>query len=66
VKIGISFGVAIFPDDAEDMESLCIAADLRMYENKRKGALAEPEQDADRPNGKKAGKSEANPRDMGR
>ena len=35
VKIGASFGVAVFPDDAEDMEQLCIAADTRMYENKR-------------------------------
>lgn len=35
VKIGVSFGIAIFPDDALDMEALCIAADQRMYENKR-------------------------------
>jgi diguanylate cyclase (GGDEF)-like protein len=35
VPIGVSLGVAIFPDDAEDMETLCITADLRMYENKR-------------------------------
>ena len=35
VKIGASFGVAVFPDDAADMEALCIAADLRMYEDKR-------------------------------
>lgn len=35
VAIGASFGVAIFPDDAEDGEALSIAADLRMYENKR-------------------------------
>jgi len=31
VQVGASIGVAIFPDDAQDMESLCIAADLRMY-----------------------------------
>jgi diguanylate cyclase (GGDEF)-like protein len=29
--IGASVGVAIFPEDAHDMESLCIAADRRMY-----------------------------------
>jgi diguanylate cyclase (GGDEF)-like protein len=38
VRIGASLGVAIFPDDAPDMESLCIAADLRMYDNKRENA----------------------------
>jgi diguanylate cyclase (GGDEF)-like protein len=31
VRIGASVGIAIFPEDARDMESLCIAADLRMY-----------------------------------
>jgi diguanylate cyclase len=35
VRTGASFGVAIFPDDAADLEALCIAADQRMYENKR-------------------------------
>lgn len=40
VKIGISFGIAVFPDDAQDMDALCIAADMRMYENKRTGRLA--------------------------
>ena len=39
VKIGISFGIAVFPDDAQDMDALCIAADLRMYENKRSGRV---------------------------
>jgi diguanylate cyclase (GGDEF)-like protein len=34
VKVGASVGVAIFPDDATDLEALCIAADLRMYEAK--------------------------------
>jgi len=41
VKTGISFGVALFPDDAEDLESLCIAADQRMYENKRANAVSD-------------------------
>lgn len=35
VRIGASVGIAIFPDDAGDGESLCIAADLRMYASKR-------------------------------
>ena len=34
VKVGASIGVAVFPDDAGDMESLCIAADRRMYDDK--------------------------------
>ena len=34
VWVGASIGVALFPDDAADMESLCIAADLRMYTEK--------------------------------
>ena len=35
VRIGASVGIAIFPDDGGDAESLCIAADLRMYASKR-------------------------------
>jgi diguanylate cyclase (GGDEF)-like protein len=35
LKVGASIGVAIFPDDAADMEALCIFADLQMYECKR-------------------------------
>ena len=34
LQVGASFGLAVFPDDASDMESLCIAADLRMYDKK--------------------------------
>jgi diguanylate cyclase (GGDEF)-like protein len=41
VRIGASVGIAIFPDDAADMESLCIEADLRMYENKHQAPLLE-------------------------
>jgi diguanylate cyclase (GGDEF)-like protein len=33
-KVGASVGIAVFPDDAEDMQSLCIEADLRMYDSK--------------------------------
>jgi len=35
LRIGASAGIAVFPDDAGDAESLCIAADLRMYASKR-------------------------------
>jgi len=38
LRIGASVGIAIFPDDAADMESLCVAADLRMYEYKHQAA----------------------------
>ncbi len=34
LKVGASIGVAVFPDDASDLEGLCIAADLRMYDDK--------------------------------
>jgi diguanylate cyclase (GGDEF)-like protein len=34
VTVGASVGLAIFPDDATTSESLCIAADLRMYSEK--------------------------------
>lgn len=34
VRVGASVGVALYPDDAEDMDTLRIAADLRMYSNK--------------------------------
>ena len=34
VCIGASVGIAIYPEDAREIESLCIAADLRMYEAK--------------------------------
>jgi diguanylate cyclase len=34
VRIGASVGIALFPEDAREMEPLCIAADLRMYDAK--------------------------------
>jgi GGDEF domain-containing protein len=39
-------GIAIFPEDAPDMETLCIAADLRMY-NVKHGAPSLSERSAD-------------------
>jgi len=35
VKIGASVGIAVYPDDAQDSDSLCIEADLRMYQVKQ-------------------------------
>jgi len=34
LRVGASVGIAVFPDDAADAESLRIAADLRMYAGK--------------------------------
>ena len=34
VRVGATVGIAVFPQDASDAESLCIAADLRMYAGK--------------------------------
>jgi len=31
LRVGASIGVAIFPEDAQDAEALCIEADMRMY-----------------------------------
>jgi diguanylate cyclase (GGDEF)-like protein len=38
VRIGASVGIAIFPDDASELEALCIAADQRMYAAKHSPA----------------------------
>jgi diguanylate cyclase (GGDEF)-like protein len=35
VQVGASIGIAVFPDDAPDAESLCVAADRRMYAGKK-------------------------------
>ena len=35
IRIGASIGIAVFPEDAADADSLCIAADMRMYEVKQ-------------------------------
>jgi diguanylate cyclase (GGDEF)-like protein len=35
VRVGASIGIAVFPEDASEMEALCIAADLRMYAEKQ-------------------------------
>ena len=51
VRIGASVGIAIFPEDAREVEALCIAADLRMYDAKH-DSLGDREQDhprSDRP-----------------
>jgi diguanylate cyclase len=38
VLVGASIGIAVYPEDAPDAESLCIAADLRMYDAKHSAA----------------------------
>jgi diguanylate cyclase (GGDEF)-like protein len=42
LRIGASVGIAVFPEDGSDTESLCIAADLRMYDDKMR-SLGFPE-----------------------
>jgi diguanylate cyclase (GGDEF)-like protein len=47
VQVGASVGIAVFPDEAADAESLRIAADLRMYAGKnaaRENGVQEPAQ----------------------
>lgn len=47
LRVGASVGIAVFPDDAADAESLRIAADLRMYAGKntaRENGVQEPAQ----------------------
>ena len=39
VCIGASVGIAIYPEDGADAESLSIAADRRMYDHKRAGTV---------------------------
>lgn len=41
VMVGLSVGIAIFPEDAQDAESLCIAADMRMYEAKHSAGASQ-------------------------
>jgi diguanylate cyclase (GGDEF)-like protein len=36
VSVGASVGIAVFPEDASDTESLCIAADMKMYGEKKR------------------------------
>jgi diguanylate cyclase len=44
VRVGASIGIAVFPDDAPDAESLCIAADQRMYAGKNAAKVGSGEQ----------------------
>ena len=37
LKVDLSIGMAIYPDDAQDIEALVAKADLEMYQMKRKG-----------------------------
>ncbi|MGA3012089.1 MAG: diguanylate cyclase [Terracidiphilus sp.] len=36
VNVGASVGIAVFPEDAPNTESLCIAADQKMYDEKKR------------------------------
>jgi GGDEF domain-containing protein len=38
VRIGASIGLALYPEDAANAEALSIAADCKMYEEKRRRA----------------------------
>lgn len=50
IRVGASIGIAVFPDDATDAESLCIAADRRMYAGKKaKAGIAVQSQPVFRP-----------------
>jgi diguanylate cyclase (GGDEF)-like protein len=42
IRIGASIGIAVFPDDAQDTDSLCVEADFRMYKakNDRREAMS--------------------------
>lgn len=44
LHVGASVGIAVFPDDAPDAETLCIAADLRMYAGKHAAKVSVAEQ----------------------
>ena len=44
VRVGASVGIAVFPDDAHDAESLRIAADVRMYAGKNAAKVSGSEQ----------------------
>jgi len=35
VQVGASIGIAVYPEDAQDSDALCIEADLRMYQVKQ-------------------------------
>lgn len=43
VQVSASIGIAVFPEDAQDMESLCISADRRMYSQKYGGKKWDPD-----------------------
>jgi diguanylate cyclase (GGDEF)-like protein len=49
LRVGASIGIAVFPDDAQDMDSLCVEADMRMYQVKelRRGELRNPPERAE-------------------
>jgi diguanylate cyclase (GGDEF)-like protein len=62
IRVGASVGVAVFPADASDVKTLCIKADLRMYEAKQATVRTE-EQRALQAAGREAANREAAARD---
>ena len=42
IRVGASVGVALFPDDATNVEALRVAADLRMYDTKHENRESAP------------------------
>lgn len=45
VQVGASIGIASFPEDARNLEALCIVADRRMYDKKGGYRSASPRED---------------------
>jgi GGDEF domain-containing protein len=37
VKVSASFGIANYPEDAQDLKGLLLSADISMYQSKDKG-----------------------------
>jgi diguanylate cyclase (GGDEF)-like protein len=51
IRIGASIGIAVYPEDAQDLDSLCIAADIKMYEikqDRREAAVRSAQSSPDR------------------
>jgi diguanylate cyclase (GGDEF)-like protein len=49
IRVGASIGIAMFPDDADELEHLCVAADLRMYDAKNSSVIDSREIEPARP-----------------
>lgn len=47
LRVGASVGVAVYPDDASNGETMCVAADCDMYAQKRGARRKEPQRHAE-------------------